>query len=455
MRNFVFFKSWAVFLCLSGVFVFSHSEMSFAAVSETHYSEVEVLLDKDFSLEMISSLPCAPGSEPEILDEGKRVKVELESELVEALIEAGAKVGVLGSFGLVKVSGDEIAPSGDTVITGSCTGATLSGSNYTNYSIQDNTPGYVTACSPIPITGAPADSFVRCLDMTWEIYHTWPADVIAAMFDQSWDVEYRVWDFVYDYGGYFGTSEYGVWDFAGEPVNQAWELCAGDWYQYDTGYINYWEITLYYIDFGGYCSVSVPSCYEVIERVQVGSINNYSGTDCSEYTDFTSLSTEMETGVGYPITVTIHDTYAGDRCGVWVDWNQDKDFEDAAETFSMNWNSSISSFVGTITPPEGALTGPTRMRVRLQWDHGVGTEVPAEACGSSDFGEVEDYTIVVTGAPSVAGDIDGDGDVDLFDVDELCTMWLTDDVSCDIYPEGGDGTVDMQDFAVQADNYGP
>jgi hypothetical protein len=454
MRSFVFFKSSVVFLCLSGVFVFSQPVMSFGAVSESHYSEVEVLLDEEFNLEVISSLARAPGSELEVLDRGKRVKVELESELVDALIEAGAKVGVSGSFALVEVRGEEIAPSGDAVIDGSCEGITTSGSNYNNYTIQDNTYGFVTACSLIPITGAPVDSTVRCLDMRWEIYHTWPADVVAALFDASWDTQYTVWYLEYEYGGYFGTSENGVWDFLGEPVNQTWEFCAGDWYQYDTGWINEWEITLYYIDFGGYCSVSITGCQEVIEQVQVGSINNDTGSGCGGYTDYTSLSTDMEIGVSYPITVNIAYGGGGDRVGVWVDWNQDHDFEDADETIAMAGNSSTGIYHGTITPPSGALTGSTRMRVRLQYDVGVGEEVPAEPCGSSKYGEVEDYTIVVIEEELLAGDMDGDGDVDLFDVDELCKMWLTDDVTCDIYPEGGDGNVDMQDFAVQAENYG-
>ena len=37
--------------------------------------------------------------------------------------------------------------------------------------------------------------------------------------------------------------------------------------------------------------------------------------------------------------------------------------------------------------------------------------------------------------------------------DELCKMWLTGDVSCDIWPEAGDGIVDMQDFADEPFGY--
>ena len=288
------------------------------------------------------------------------------------------------------------------------------------------------------------------------MYHTWPADVVAALFDEDGDIQYTAWYLGYEYSGYFGESVDGIWDFVGEPVNQTWEFWAGDWASGDTGFINEWEITLYYLDAGGYCGVTFTEiCYEVIEQVQVGDIDNDTGDFCGYYADYTSISTDMDVGVSYPITVNIVYADDGDRVGVWVDWNQDHDFDDADETISMSGSTSTGIYNGTITPPAGALTGPTRMRVRLQWNTGVGEEVPAEPCGSSEYGEVEDYTIVVVGAQPVPGDMDGDGDVDLLDVDELCEMWLTDDVTCDIYPEGGDGTVDMQDFAVQAENYGP
>ncbi|MFC1738235.1 LamG-like jellyroll fold domain-containing protein [Planctomycetota bacterium] len=77
---------------------------------------------------------------------------------------------------------------------------------------------------------------------------------------------------------------------------------------------------------------------------------------------------------------------------IWVDWNQDGDFGDAGEFFAMS--GGPETFTGTITPPGGASLGDIRMRVRIKW---TGTLDP---CGDTTYGEVEDYTINVTGSDS-------------------------------------------------------
>ena len=139
--------------------------------------------------------------------------------------------------------------------------------------------------------------------------------------------------------------------------------------------------------FGDYCSASGGSTDIHISGAEVGDISN-TGTGADSYVDYTALSTTMEIGTGYGITVTNgapYDEY--DQCGVWVDWNADGDFEDAGETISMA--GGPASFTGTITPPEGAALGSTRMRVRIRWTGAL------EPCGDTPYGEVEDYTIVV------------------------------------------------------------
>lgn len=139
-----------------------------------------------------------------------------------------------------------------------------------------------------------------------------------------------------------------------------------------------------------YCDASGSNLYHYIKGVQVGSINNIP-TGNSIYADYTSLSTTMVPEVGYPITVTRgnpwDDVY--DKCGLWVDWNQDMDFSDAGEEIPMSIGVDPCTFTGTITPPAGAALGNTRMRVRIVWN-----SVPYP-CVHSNYGEVEDYTINV------------------------------------------------------------
>ncbi len=82
---------------------------------------------------------------------------------------------------------------------------------------------------------------------------------------------------------------------------------------------------------------------------------------------------------------------------VFIDWNQDKDFADAGETFSVG---SITNSTGVdakqltfdITVPVGATIGNTRMRVKKQF----GTTSPlTDPCVGASFGQAEDYTLNV------------------------------------------------------------
>jgi len=149
---------------------------------------------------------------------------------------------------------------------------------------------------------------------------------------------------------------------------------------------------------GQYCSAS-GGCDEYIYTVQVGAINN-TATGCNNYADYTSMSTAMEIGTGYPIMVvtavggTAYAGYEGDQCGIWVDWNQDGGFYDPNET--VYTVTGFGLFTTTITPPADAVAGDTHMRVRLMY---TGALSP---CGTTSYGEVEDYTINVTsGAQSL------------------------------------------------------
>ncbi|NIP22952.1 MAG: hypothetical protein GWN67_03010 [Phycisphaerae bacterium] len=143
-----------------------------------------------------------------------------------------------------------------------------------------------------------------------------------------------------------------------------------------------------------YCEASGSNYieYQYIMGVEVGSIANIP-TGNEHYGDYRLLSTMMEPGQSYPLTITrgnpYHDYY--DRCGAWIDWNQDGDFTDLSEQIPMSLGVDPCTFTGTITPPVGAAMGGTRMRVRIMW-----MEDPI-SCGHSPYGEVEDYTIIIPG----------------------------------------------------------
>ncbi|MCL1125493.1 GEVED domain-containing protein [Shewanella surugensis] len=76
-----------------------------------------------------------------------------------------------------------------------------------------------------------------------------------------------------------------------------------------------------------------------------------------------------------------------ERWFVWVDLNQDGDFDDADEQLFTASVSNAAS--GTLTLPATAMSGQTVMRVAMQWNSSV------SACENFSWGEVEDYTINV------------------------------------------------------------
>ncbi len=139
-------------------------------------------------------------------------------------------------------------------------------------------------------------------------------------------------------------------------------------------------------DSRAYCSAD-GGCGEFIHRVKIGDIDNY--TECSGYSDFTDQSTTLVGGITYDLRIENGlSTQPGDLCGVWIDWNQNTIFTDD-EPVVMQGSPGIGPYTASITVPENAATGTTRMRVRIIRS---GT---LSACGITQYGEVEDYTLNV------------------------------------------------------------
>lgn len=135
---------------------------------------------------------------------------------------------------------------------------------------------------------------------------------------------------------------------------------------------------------------------ERIGRVQLGTIDNTS-TGGTGYTDFTSISTNVIQGSSQTITIT--PTWTGtvypEAYAVFIDYNADLDFSDAGETVYTRTATTTTPISGTFIIPETATAGPTRMRVSMRYN-----AIPT-ACQTFDYGQVEDYTIVIVSPNTV------------------------------------------------------
>ncbi len=171
--------------------------------------------------------------------------------------------------------------------------------------------------------------------------------------------------------------------------------------------------TLSCIPLTSYCEAS-GGCTEYISRVSVsGSLDNVSG--CGSYSDFTNLAVTLAAGEIYPIAVENGNPNKDDICGAWIDWNRNFVFE-ASEKISFTTFSGNGPYIGNIFVPTTAQDGWYRMRVRLQR-----LNTP-ESCGTTAYGEVEDYAVAIGIANTVTVMIDPDtlhwADADIVDPEE-------------------------------------
>lgn len=150
---------------------------------------------------------------------------------------------------------------------------------------------------------------------------------------------------------------------------------------------NYITVT----DSAAYCTSSGNDfSYEWVAGVEVGSLNNTSGA--AGYTDFTSQTANLTAGSSVNVSLTpgfSSSTYT-EHWRIWIDYNEDGDFDDSGEeVFADSGSSAVS---GSFTVPSSADGVTTRMRVTMRYN------AAPSSCGSFDYGEVEDYTVSISGA---------------------------------------------------------
>ncbi len=142
-----------------------------------------------------------------------------------------------------------------------------------------------------------------------------------------------------------------------------------------------------------YCSAGATSTsFEKISNVTFADINNNS-TATVGYEDFTQVVGNITAGESYAFSASFTgSSYEDDQVLVWIDFNNDKDFDDAGEQVLVT-DPKKSPWIGNIAIPANVSAGQVRMRVRM---HDSTLTPNVTPCGNSSFGQVEDYTLNIT-----------------------------------------------------------
>ncbi|MDG1735169.1 MAG: GEVED domain-containing protein [Crocinitomicaceae bacterium] len=147
------------------------------------------------------------------------------------------------------------------------------------------------------------------------------------------------------------------------------------------------------------CEGNGAACDEYIANVTLNTIDNSSDCSSGGYGNYLSTSTTLAQGGSYTVTVVpavgtnIGSAYTDDEIAVWIDFNDDLDFDDAGEQVGYVLVAAGWSNEFTFTVPNNASTGAVAMRARISYS----PDGAIEACGESTYGEVEDYSVNITG----------------------------------------------------------
>ncbi len=142
----------------------------------------------------------------------------------------------------------------------------------------------------------------------------------------------------------------------------------------------------------GSASGGSSASQEYIANVSIAGISNDSGADYyADYSANPNLYIHLEQNMTYNLVITLANPYNADFAAVWVDWNHDYDFAPNERVFVSEMGQGPYST--DIVPDENApLNTNLRMRIRLDYNN-----PDPSPYGTTSFGEVEDYTIIVAG----------------------------------------------------------
>ncbi len=150
-----------------------------------------------------------------------------------------------------------------------------------------------------------------------------------------------------------------------------------------------------YLDIFDYCDpvAGTLSSDIGISRVKLRSIDNTSSVGTSRYTSYLNDFTPVELFKRSSVDIIVERNSIVDSMNrkIWVDWNNDGDFDDAGELVASEPAAKTLAFAATFTVPSTAVIGYTTLRVGTSY--GSDNNTP---CGINPAGEYEDYPLFIS-----------------------------------------------------------
>lgn len=194
------------------------------------------------------------------------------------------------------------------------------------------------------------------------------------------------------------NSQYADWRTA--CINAATDL-----YGATSNEVNQVENAWYAVGIGAagggisYCtSKGLSTANEYINLVNFAGSDNVSGNN-GGYGDFTSIVSDVVAGQTTTIQVRAGFTGVVRKEGwtLYIDYNGDGDFSDAGEKVGSALVTSSAILTKSFKIPASAKIGLTRMRIQMHYN-----SIITDPCATFDQGEVEDYSVNITAAASIA-----------------------------------------------------
>jgi hypothetical protein len=181
----------------------------------------------------------------------------------------------------------------------------------------------------------------------------------------------------------------------------------------------------------GVCPSEGNTQYQTsVTLVEFNTINNASAKENGGYSDFTNLSTAVTQGASYDLTVNVNtDGNYMVVTKVWIDWNQDCDFNDAGEEFDLGSAANVPDGATSNSPlsimvPATASLGETVMRVSGKYTSSNNV-VYSTSCQTGFDGEVEDYTVEIVSAGASINDAIITDQINITSVNNQLTIYTT------------------------------